>query len=260
MYTTIDSCNICGAPVYVPTIWMGIIPPPRTYSCFCRTSRHPTYQPSTIGPLQWPWPKVPSASWTCPKCKNVYKYIDSCLCDPVFVADDPDVSRFDHEYIHEVCIHCDLSDACEETECPARLREEVARLHDYNEQGLVCSKHWVHPSKCCNGKYTAHLISERNKKRTTYLENELADWRSDVEEVDEILEGTDLIFGSEASTAENVQILIDKYESKLNIAKLLIKEIRGTLRLIESGAISFKRGSVMVLKGLTTAALSEMDE
>jgi hypothetical protein len=205
-------------------------------------------------------------------------------------VEDPDAIRFDHEFVHEVCIHCDLSDACEDTECPVRLRKEVARLHDYNERGLVCSKHWVHPSKCCNGKYTAHLISERSKKKITYLENELADWRTDVEEVDEILEGIEFNFdlGSDVSTAENVkrlikkyearlkisrfllrkyverssadQKLIDKYEAKFSIVKTLVKEIRGTFRLIEFGAITFTRGSAMILGSLATVALSEIDE
>jgi hypothetical protein len=73
--------------------------------------------------------------------------------------------RFDHEFVGGACIHCDLSNFCDEVECPARLREEVNRLYDFNEKGMVCSKHWVHPSKCCNGSYSAMLVSSKAASR-----------------------------------------------------------------------------------------------
>ena len=28
-------CKQCGAPIYTPSVWMGIIPPPNQYSCGC---------------------------------------------------------------------------------------------------------------------------------------------------------------------------------------------------------------------------------
>jgi len=35
MYTQISSCPKCGAPLYTPTHWNSIIPPPIHYSCNC---------------------------------------------------------------------------------------------------------------------------------------------------------------------------------------------------------------------------------
>jgi hypothetical protein len=41
-YTTVGNCPKCGAPIYAPTIWHGILPPPNQYTCGC----YP--QPKTI--------------------------------------------------------------------------------------------------------------------------------------------------------------------------------------------------------------------
>ena len=35
MYAIVGYCPKCGAPMYVPTVWMGVIPPPVTRSCGC---------------------------------------------------------------------------------------------------------------------------------------------------------------------------------------------------------------------------------
>lgn len=35
MYTQVGTCPKCGAPIYVPTIWHAVIPPPPRYSCAC---------------------------------------------------------------------------------------------------------------------------------------------------------------------------------------------------------------------------------
>jgi len=35
MRTIVSNCPKCGAPIYVPTIWHGIIPPPNEYTCGC---------------------------------------------------------------------------------------------------------------------------------------------------------------------------------------------------------------------------------
>jgi hypothetical protein len=34
-YTTVGNCPKCGAPIYAPTIWHGILPPPNQYTCSC---------------------------------------------------------------------------------------------------------------------------------------------------------------------------------------------------------------------------------
>lgn len=34
-FTMISSCPWCGAPIYAPSVWHGITPPPATYSCSC---------------------------------------------------------------------------------------------------------------------------------------------------------------------------------------------------------------------------------
>jgi len=33
MYTPVGACKKCGAPLYAPTNWMSIIPPPSIPSC-----------------------------------------------------------------------------------------------------------------------------------------------------------------------------------------------------------------------------------
>lgn len=33
--TIIGACPRCGAPIYSPTVWHGITPPPVTYTCVC---------------------------------------------------------------------------------------------------------------------------------------------------------------------------------------------------------------------------------
>lgn len=35
MYTTVGSCPKCGAPIYSPTVWHGVTPPPVTHTCQC---------------------------------------------------------------------------------------------------------------------------------------------------------------------------------------------------------------------------------
>jgi len=31
----VGSCPKCGAPIYAPSVWQGITPPPSTYTCMC---------------------------------------------------------------------------------------------------------------------------------------------------------------------------------------------------------------------------------
>jgi hypothetical protein len=35
MNTVVGHCPKCGAPIYAPSVWMGITPPPPQYSCSC---------------------------------------------------------------------------------------------------------------------------------------------------------------------------------------------------------------------------------
>jgi len=34
-YTQVGACPHCGAPIYVPQVWHGTMPPPPVYSCEC---------------------------------------------------------------------------------------------------------------------------------------------------------------------------------------------------------------------------------
>ncbi len=34
-WTQSGSCPKCGAPIYVPTVWHGVTPPPPRYTCNC---------------------------------------------------------------------------------------------------------------------------------------------------------------------------------------------------------------------------------
>lgn len=34
-YAVVGHCPKCGAPIYVPSVWISITPPPNTYSCNC---------------------------------------------------------------------------------------------------------------------------------------------------------------------------------------------------------------------------------
>jgi len=40
--TITGCCPKCGAPIYAPSVWQGITPPPITYTCMC-------YHATTIG-------------------------------------------------------------------------------------------------------------------------------------------------------------------------------------------------------------------
>lgn len=41
MFTQTGSCPKCGAPIYAPTIWMAVIPPPPQYTCACAAAASP---------------------------------------------------------------------------------------------------------------------------------------------------------------------------------------------------------------------------
>lgn len=51
MWTTVGSCPKCGAPIYAPSVWHGITPPPNTYSCACNPhAAGTTYTTTDTGP------------------------------------------------------------------------------------------------------------------------------------------------------------------------------------------------------------------
>jgi hypothetical protein len=47
MWTVIGHCPKCGAPIYVPSSWNSITPPPNTYSCSCNPQPQMEYRTST---------------------------------------------------------------------------------------------------------------------------------------------------------------------------------------------------------------------
>lgn len=50
-YATVGACPKCGAPVYAPSTWGGILPPPSTPSCACRfATGQVTFEPNPIPP------------------------------------------------------------------------------------------------------------------------------------------------------------------------------------------------------------------
>jgi hypothetical protein len=46
-FTTVGHCPKCGAPIYSPTIWHGITPPPVTYTCDCNPQANATITTTT---------------------------------------------------------------------------------------------------------------------------------------------------------------------------------------------------------------------
>ena len=60
-YSKISSCPHCGAPIYAPTIWNSITPPPITYSCNCTNQSNQSWHTNTCNPgfLPPPPPLMP---------------------------------------------------------------------------------------------------------------------------------------------------------------------------------------------------------
>lgn len=67
MWTQVGSCPGCGAPIYVPTVWHGVTPPPPHYTCECRM--RPLPMPIVIPPYAPPrdrytdWPPYNPPTW-----------------------------------------------------------------------------------------------------------------------------------------------------------------------------------------------------
>ena len=36
-WNVVSNCPSCGAPIYVPSVWGGITPPPPSFTCTCKT-------------------------------------------------------------------------------------------------------------------------------------------------------------------------------------------------------------------------------
>lgn len=49
----VGNCTKCGAPVYQPMIWHGILPPPVSYSCNCHGGINKTFTNNNTG--DWPF-------------------------------------------------------------------------------------------------------------------------------------------------------------------------------------------------------------
>lgn len=57
-YVVAGYCPHCGAPLYVPSAWWGITPPPVTYSCACRLNAVPNispWRPNPNNPMYQQW-------------------------------------------------------------------------------------------------------------------------------------------------------------------------------------------------------------
>lgn len=115
MYSIVGSCPQCGAPIYVPSIWSGVIPPTPQYSCNCPPRTRYIVLPTTVpfapvipwepAPEPAPQPFVPmqpfvptrpqvpmplQQGWVCPRCKTVNSpSVERCGCKPVNKPGEP---------------------------------------------------------------------------------------------------------------------------------------------------------------------------
>lgn len=57
MWVQTGSCPQCGAPIYAPGVWHGVIPPPPHYTCNCASRgkgvRYVTTTATTYGEGEW---------------------------------------------------------------------------------------------------------------------------------------------------------------------------------------------------------------
>ena len=80
MKTQVGSCPKCGAPIYVPSIWHGITPPPNEYTCGCSQestiiSAYPLSNISsgTVNIDQYGYPKIIDTLVFSDKVEVVYR-------------------------------------------------------------------------------------------------------------------------------------------------------------------------------------------
>lgn len=48
MFTIVGNCPKCGAPIYSPSVWQAITPPPITYSCSCVATTKTVYATTCV--------------------------------------------------------------------------------------------------------------------------------------------------------------------------------------------------------------------
>lgn len=47
MWTQVGACPKCGAPIYAPSVWHGVLPPPPHHSCGCNGGLTTSFTTST---------------------------------------------------------------------------------------------------------------------------------------------------------------------------------------------------------------------
>ena len=53
-YSQVGSCPKCGAPIYSPSVWHAVTPPPITYTCNCNSQSYYTCSSSSgVGLIDW---------------------------------------------------------------------------------------------------------------------------------------------------------------------------------------------------------------
>ena len=58
--TIVGHCPHCGAPIYAPSMWFGVTPPPSTHTCACVPQ--PQTRTGTTIEIEWPRPYVGSTT------------------------------------------------------------------------------------------------------------------------------------------------------------------------------------------------------
>lgn len=51
-YQTVGSCPKCGAPIYIPSPYWSILPPPNVYSCNCHSQNIVTIYGHTVKQIE----------------------------------------------------------------------------------------------------------------------------------------------------------------------------------------------------------------
>ncbi len=97
MYTQVGQCPKCGAPVYAPSVWGGVLPPPSHRTCGCsveETTRSLEHFSTTVkapsSNEQMTWRRA-CAQFTLPRkcesCGSTSRRFELSPC--VDVGDDP---------------------------------------------------------------------------------------------------------------------------------------------------------------------------
>ncbi len=62
MFTQVGACPRCGSPIYSPSVWNGITPPPAQHTCGCTAPQYTTYTTTEIRLEPEPRPFSPRAT------------------------------------------------------------------------------------------------------------------------------------------------------------------------------------------------------